>query len=406
MPSGNRNRVIARAIVDGGLSAADAATRFGISRQWATTLANRYRNGGDDALEPRSRRPRRSPHATTEQTRARILTLRAELDATGLDHGAESIRDRLHRAGHPAPSVSTIWRILRAEHAVTRQPQKRPRSSVIRFEAAQPNETWQSDFTHWPLADGTDVEIISWLDDHSRYLLHITAHTRITAPIVVTTFNRTADRHGLPASTLTDNGMVYTTRFARGGSGPNGFETLIGRLGITQKNGSPSHPQTQGKIERFHQTLKHWLRRQPPADTIATLNTRLAQFQELYNEHRPHRALHRHTPAEAYRALPKAEPRLDHGDQHWRVRYDTVDTVGTITIRYAGRLRHLGIGRAHAGTPVILLLNGADTLVTTRGTSELLAEHTIDPAKDYQPQKRQKPLPKERLHVNDDARHP
>ncbi len=248
MPRGNRNRVIAHAIVDGGLSAADAAARFGISRQWATTLANRYRHGGDQALEPRSRRPVRSPNATPEATRTRILTVRAELAGAGLDDGAESIRDRLIRAGQPAPSVSTIWRILKSAGVVTPQPQKRPRSSIIRFEAAQPNETWQSDFTHWPLADGTDVEIISWLDDHSRYLLHCTAHARITTPTVVTTFTSTADTHGLPASTLTDNGMVYTTRFARGGAGPNGFETLISRLGITQKNSSPAHPQTQGKI--------------------------------------------------------------------------------------------------------------------------------------------------------------
>ncbi|MCP2369058.1 transposase, partial [Agromyces flavus] len=207
------------------MTAADAAARFGISRQWATTLANRYREGGDDALEPRSRKPRRSPTRTTEGTRQRILTLRTELARAGLDGGAESIRDRLTRTGEKAPSVSTIWRILRAEGVVTPQPQKRPRSSIIRFEAVQPNETWQSDFTHWPLADGTDVEIISWLDDHSRYLVRISAHARVTGPIVVATFTSAADMHGLPASTLTDNGMVYTTRFARGGSGPNGFET-------------------------------------------------------------------------------------------------------------------------------------------------------------------------------------
>ncbi|SDS00653.1 IS481 family transposase [Agromyces flavus] len=405
MSRGNRNRVIAHAIVDGGLTAADAAARFGISRQWASTLANRYREGGDDALEPRSRKPRRSPTRTTEGMRQRILTLRTELAGAGLDDGAESIRDRLTRAGEKAPSVSTIWRILRAEGVVIPQPQKRPRSSIIRFEAVQPNETWQSDFTHWPLADGTDVEIISWLDDHSRYLVRISAHARVTGPIVVATFTSAADTHGLPASTLTDNGMVYTTRFARGGSGPNGFETLLGRLGITQKNGSPAHPQTQGKIERFHQTLKQWLRRQPPADTIQALNQQLEHFQELYNEHRPHRAINRSTPGEAYRSLPKAEPRLRHGDEHWRVRYDTVDNVGTITIRYAGRLRHLGIGRAHAGTPVILLMNGPQTLVTARHTGELLAEHIIDPGRDYQPRKRQKPLPKEGLHVNDVPEH-
>jgi hypothetical protein len=181
--------------------------------------------------------------------------------------------------------------------------------------------------------------------------------------------------------------MVYTTRFARGGAGPNGFEHLLARLGITQKNGSPSHPQTQGKIERFHQTLKQWIKGQPAATTIDVLNEQLTRFQTVYNQERPHRALHRHTPAEAYQALPKAEPRLRDGDEHWRVRYDTVDQGGTITIRYAGKLRHLGIGRPHAGTPVLLLMNGAHTIVTTRHAGEILAEHTINPNRDYQPQK-------------------
>ena len=387
MANRNQNRVIVLAVIAGGLTPSEAAARFGVGRQWVHVLLARYRESGEAGLEPRSRRPRTSPTATTPTTRARILELRDELTYAGLDAGAESIAARLERAGLPAPATSTIWRVLRAHDMITPQPQKRPRSSIIRFEAAQPNETWQSDFTHWPLADGTDTEIISWLDDHSRYLLHISAHPRITGPIVVTTFTHTADQHGLPASTLTDNGMVYTTRFARGGSGPNGFEHLLKRLGITQKNGSPSHPQTQGKIERFHQTLKQWLPGQPAPTTIDELDTLLDRFQRIYNDERPHRALHRCTPAEAYQSLPKAEPRLRDGDEHWRVRYDTVDQGGTITVRYAGKLRHLGIGRPHHGTPVVVLMNGPHTIVTTRHTGEILAEHTIDPDRDYQPQK-------------------
>jgi transposase InsO family protein len=405
MPAANRNRVIVHAVVEGGLSAAEAARRFGVTRQWVSVLVTRYLAGGEDGIQPRSRRPHRSPTAIPPELRARIVQLRAELTDAGLDAGAESIAAHLQRAGLTPPAASTIWRILRNEALIVPQPQKRPRSSIIRFEAAQPNETWQSDFTHLRLADGTDLEVISWLDDHSRYLLHTSAHPRITTPIVITTFTATADRYGLPASTLTDNGMVYTTRFARGGSGPNGYEHLLNRLGITQKNSSPNHPQTQGKIERFHQTLKRWIYGQPAPSTTDQLQTLLERFRTIYNEHRPHRALHRRTPAEAYYALPKAEPRLRDGDEHWRVRYDHVDRGGTITIRYAGRLRHLGIGRAHAGTPVILLVNGPDTITTTRHTGEILAEHTINPDRDYQPRKRQKPLPKERLHVNDVPRH-
>ena len=308
MPRADKNRVIARSIVEGGLSAAEAAARFGVSRQWAHTLATRYRQGGDEGVQPRSRRPKSSPRATSEATRSLILALREDLAAQGLDDGAESIRDRLVRRGERAPSVSTIWRTLRAAGVVVPQPQKRPRSSIIRFEAAQPNETWQSDFTHWPLADHTDVEIISWLDDHSRFLLNITAHTRISTPIVIATFTRAADEHGLPASTLTDNGLVYTTRFAHGIGGPNGFENLLIRLNITQKNGAPAHPQTQGKIERFHQTLKRWLTSQPAAATLTQLNEQLLTLQHIYNTQRPHRALDRRTPSRPTPRCQKPPP--------------------------------------------------------------------------------------------------
>ena len=242
------------------MSAVEAARRFGVTRQWVSELVRRYRTDGEDGIEPRSRRPRSAPTAVPATTKTRVVQLRDELAHAGLDAGAESIAARLERAGITPPATSTIWRILRDQGMAIPQPQKRPRSSIIRFEAAQPNETWQSDFTHLRLADGTDVEVISWLDDHSRYLLHATAHPRITGKIVTATFTATADEHGLPASTQTDNGMVYTTRFARGGAGPNGFEHLLARLGITQKNGSPSHPPDE-RPEHHHHDPAH--RRDP-----------------------------------------------------------------------------------------------------------------------------------------------
>jgi transposase InsO family protein len=151
----------------------------------------------------------------------------------------------LTQRGLPVPSTSTIRRILHHHGLITGQPRKRPKSSYRRFEAAQPNECWQSDFTHWPLADGTDIEILSWLDDHSRLLLIITAYRRVTVGDVVASFTDTADTYGLPAATLTDNGSVYTSRFTHG---HNDFERLIASLGVTQRSGHPGHPQTQGKI--------------------------------------------------------------------------------------------------------------------------------------------------------------
>ncbi|MGB7144399.1 MAG: DDE-type integrase/transposase/recombinase [Mycobacterium sp.] len=105
--------------------------------------------------------------------------------------------------------ASTIRRILHHHALITPQPRKRPKSSYIRFQAEQPNECWQSDFTHWTLSDGSDVEILHWLDDHSRYLLSCTAYRRVAGPDVVASFTATAATSGLPASTLTDNGSVY-----------------------------------------------------------------------------------------------------------------------------------------------------------------------------------------------------
>jgi transposase InsO family protein len=243
----SKNKVIVLAVLQGGMSKSEAARRYGVGRQCVLQLLARYAAQGEAGLEPRSRRPHTNPKTTSEDVRARILALRTELAARGLDAGAETIAAHLEREGLPAPARATIHRILTAAGTVAPEPRKRPKSSLRRFAAAQPNETWQSDFTHWHLADGTDVEILDFLDDHSRYLLHLRAHPRVTGPIVVEAFLDTAQEHGLPASTLTDNGMVYTTRLAGGRGGRNAFETLLAGLGITQKNGSPGHPQTQAR---------------------------------------------------------------------------------------------------------------------------------------------------------------
>jgi transposase InsO family protein len=240
----------------------------------------------------------------------------------GSDAGPVTIAWHLEGEGLLAPSTSTIRRILHAAGLVVPEPRKRPRSSWIRFEAAAPNELWQSDVTHWRLADGSEVEIRSWLDDHSRYLLGCTAFRRVSGDDVVATFTAAGEEHGWPAATLTDNGAVYTSRFT---GGRNGFEHLLAYLGIRQKNGAPGHPQTQGKIERFHQTLKRWLGQQPAARTLPGLQAQLDAFRIAYDEQRPHRAIGRITPAEAYRARPKAHPAGRGAAGHFRLRYDLVD---------------------------------------------------------------------------------
>jgi transposase InsO family protein len=375
----SKTQVVVLKIVAQQLSVTQAAAEYGISRRQLHRLLARYRAGGLDALEPASRRPKSNPKATTDQVRDRVIELRRTLTASGHDSGPVTIAWHLEQEGHRPPSTSTIRRILHAAGLITPEPRKRPKSSYVRFEAAQPNECWQSDFTHWRLADGTDIEILNWLDDHSRFLLSCTAHTPVTGDDVVTTFLAVVDEHGTPASTLTDNGRVYTARF---GGGRNAFEYLLPLLGVKQKNGSPGHPQTQGKIERFHQTLKRFLAAQPTAATSPQLQSQLDTFRQHYNEHRPHRARDRATPGDAYRATPKALP-TGGRDGHYRLRYDKVDKTGRITVRRAGRMHHLGIGATHHGKRILALIDETTVTITHLDTGEIIATNTIDPTRGY-----------------------
>jgi transposase InsO family protein len=374
-------RVAVLQIVSKQLSVTEAAASYGFSRRHLHRLLARYRDGGLDALEPRSRRPRSNPAATPERVRARVVELRGELAANGSDAGPVTIAWHLEREGLGKPSTSTIRRILHQHGLIVAEPRKRPRSSYTRFEAAQPNETWQSDVTHWRLADGTEVEILNWLDDHSRYLLSCTAHQAVSGDDVVAVFLQAVDEHDPPASTLTDNARIYTARF---GGGRNAFEYLLPVLGVTQKNGSPGHPQTQGKIERFHQTQKRWLAARPPARTPAELQRQLDEFREHYNEHRPHRALDRGTPGDAYRQTPKAAPASNgNAPGHHRLRYDRLDAKGKMTLRRAGRMHHLGIGTAHARKSVLAIADDTHVTVTDLHTGEVLSTHIIEPDKSY-----------------------
>jgi transposase InsO family protein len=376
----SKARVVVLEITSGHLSVTAAARAYGLSRQHIYRLLARYRDGGLDAVEPRSRRPASNPHRVSDQVIITIVTLREQLVADGLDAGPVTLQGHLTQRGLPVPSTSTIRRILHHHGLITAQPRKRPRSSYRRFQAEQPNECWQSDFTHWTLADGTDVEILNWLDDHSRYLLSCTAHRRVTGPDVVATFTTTATEFGLPASTLTDNGAVYTSRFTHG---HNDFERLLASLGITQKNGHPNHPQTQGKIERFHQTLKRWLTARPKPATLTELQTLLNTFGALYNTQRTHRAHPGHTtPEQAYHARPKAQP-INDATAHFRVRHDTVDQFGKLTLRHASRLHHLGIGITHAHTPVLILVAATTITVISKTHHQVLSSHHIDPDKNY-----------------------
>jgi transposase InsO family protein len=384
-----RAQLIITAVVVEGRSKSEVARDYGVSRFWVQQLVSRYQREGPAAFQPRSRRPHCSPQAVDAETEDAIIRLRKELSKQGLDAGAETIAAHLARqipagGGRPAtPAVSTIWRILSRRGFVSSQPQKRPRSSWRTFCADQPNERWQADLTHWQLADGSPVVILNILDDHSRLCLASHARPNTTGPDVVTSFRKAFANWGIPAAVLTDNGAVFTAK--QRGDGRVALEVELGALGVKCDHSRPYHPQTCGKVERFHQTQKKWLAAQPAAATLPGLQRQLDRFAGYYNTVRPHRALGRCTPAQAYAARPKAIPTGVKIPAHYRVRNDTIDSGGTVTLRHNSRLHHIGVGAARRGTRVTLLIDDLHIRIIGRDTGQLIRELILDPNRDYQP---------------------
>src|SRR3954451_3950380 len=200
----SKARLVITAVVVEGRSQAEVARAYSVSKGWVSKLVARYRAEGDAAFQPRSRRPSSSPTAIPSATVELIIEVRRELVTEGLDAGPDTICWHLEHHHHTRVSISTIARTLTRAGLVTPPPNKRPKSPSIRFQAEQPNEPWQADFTHYRLATGADVEVLTWLDDHSRYALSVTAHLRVTGSAVLSTFRATIGHHGPPASTLTD----------------------------------------------------------------------------------------------------------------------------------------------------------------------------------------------------------
>jgi transposase InsO family protein len=375
--------VVAAVLVEG-RSKSEVARDYGVSRRWVITLVQRYQAEGDAGLEPRSRRPLSSPLRTGAQVEDEIIRIRKELTRGGHEAGAATIAFHLEQQHGSAPAISTIWRILAARGFVTAQPHKRPKSSYLRFAAEQPNERWQLDITHWTLADGTEVEILNLLDDHSRFCLGSDTRRVFKAAGVDECFREAAASYGNPASMLSDNGAVFTGRSR--GRGRVALEVSLHARGISFRHSRPYHPQTCGKVERFHQTVKKWLTSQPRARTPRQLQRQLDAYRAYYNTIRPHRALGRRTPAQAYQARPKAIPTgIPLDDTHYRIRHDKIDDSGVFTLRHNSQLHHIGVGRRHAGTNILVLVHDLHIRVLGDG-GELLRELQLDPAKDYQPQ--------------------
>jgi transposase InsO family protein len=373
---------LVRAVVLEHRSVREVARAHGVSKTWLYELCARYRAGGDEALVARSKRPKTSPSKISEVIEDEIVELRKSLADKGYDAGAVTIQSHLARRHDQVPAVSSIWRVLERRGFVTPQPHKRPKSSYVRFEADLPNERWQMDMTHVEIAEGRGVEVLNVIDDHSRLCVASVAFGVVKATDVVQVLAEATSRFGMPASMLSDNGAIFTAAYRNGRCLT---EIVLEAQGIEFRHSRPYHPETCGKVERFHQTVKKFLAKQDPPRSIEGLQAQLDRFTIYYNEVRPHRAKGRRTPLEAFNARIKASPigAPEAPFLHYRIRNDRVDKTGRVTLRFEGRLRHLSVGRAHKGARVLVLVADRDVRVLSED-GELLSHLVIDPAKTYQ----------------------
>jgi transposase InsO family protein len=359
----------------------ELAAAHDVSASWLFKLLRRYRLEGPEGLAPRSRRPLRSPTRIADVYEDEIIAVHKALADDGLDAGAATIHFHLAARYEAPPSISTIFRVLKARGFVALSPQKRPKSSFKRFVAALPNETWQADMTHVEFGGGQIYEVLNMIDDHSRLCVASRAIKVVKAADVVRVLHKAAETWGYPASFLTDNGLIFTTGRHHHVAGVTEQELFA--LGIEAKHSRPYHPQTCGKVERFHQTMKKFLAMQD-ITSPKQLQRQLDRFVDYYNEVRPHRGIGRQTPAAVYGAREKAGPSpsfVKVGDR--RLRFDRVDRAGRITLRHRGRLHHIGIGNAYTGWRVAMLIDGLDVEIVGFDGSPL-RRLVLDPTKDYQ----------------------
>jgi transposase InsO family protein len=348
-----------------------------ISRQTFYKFRRRFGEDGLAGLKDRSRRPNSSPGQTCVEVEEAVLRTRKQLLEQGLDHGPQSIVWALQRQETPVPSRSTVWRILTRHGLIVAQPQKRPKSATKRFVFGRPNECWQSDWTQSNLVDRSPVAIAASLDDHSRYLTGLESEAgAATNELVWSVMVAGISECGVPAMSLTDNGLVYTGRRF---SFEAAFETNLRALGTRIVNSSPHHPQTCGKIERFWQTLKTWLRAQPVPATVDELNELLAQFRNHYNHRRPHRALGGATPAEAFHATERARP-AEHALP--APVFVSGHTVGEVSGKLHIAPYRVHVGMRWAGHHCDVIRQG-DYIAIFSGTT-LVRTLTADPTREYQ----------------------
>lgn len=358
-----------------GVTVSELCRQLGVSRQTFYELRRRFRDEGAAGLEPRSRRPHHSPEMIAAELEDEIVRLRKQLP---LDNGAQTIAYHLERTGWPVPSVRTIHRALVRRGQVVAQPEKRPRSSFASFRFPEPNACWQIDATEWPLARGVTAWIMDTIDDHSRVVPSAVVGTGPTSALAWAAFERGATTWGPPAMVLSDNGTCFVG-VNRGGSS---FQANLAALGIRTINARPYHPQTCGKIERFHQTLKRWLAAQRRARDRAELQAQLDEFLAFYNHDRPHRALGGATPAECFAARTPASPAPEAFTPLPKIAIASVKVTRNGVVSIGGK-RTTSVGAEWTGRRLTVIHYG--TRVAILDGHQLVTRLEVDLSRQYQP---------------------
>lgn len=369
-------------------------TEHGISRKSFYELRKRAKTEGPAAvLEPRTRRPASSPSKLTEEVKQQAIGVRAALESSGLDHGPISVHDKMKSMGMPVvPSTASLARIFHDAGVARLEPKKRPRSAWRRFVYPAPNACWQLDATEYVLTGGRKCVIFQLIDDHSRYAVASHVAWGETVMDAIKVVDKAIAAHGVPQRLLSDNGLALNPS-RRGYLGQ--LVDHVSRLGVQAITGKPYKPTTQGKNERFHQTLFRYLDKQPLASSLAELQAQVDAFDHIYNTERPHQGLPgRVTPLAAWQATPKADPPRPDTDRSWlerpavardqrpRPHQPPADLPADTRIRKVGTTGNIALDKVFYKVDVnyafqhVLVVTDGDTITVTDMQGEILAEHT------------------------------
>ncbi len=360
-------RLVATMKTDG-VNVVEFCAAHDLSRDTFYRIRRKYAVEGEAAFEPGSRAPKRIRNKTPIEIEDRIVELRKQLVDEGLDAGPATIGWHLEQAGLVVPSVSTIYRILKARGFITPDPKKTPAKHGT-FQAARANQLWQIDGTEFTLAGGLAVKIINVIDDASRVCVASQVHCGETLTGAWATLITGASVWGFCERLLSDNGRSFKA-----------LGKPLAAIGVSAIRSRPYHPQTCGKVERFHKTQAQWLAARNQPDTITELQQLLDQFSVVYNEQRPHRSIDRQTPNSRWKALPKSGPadRPLNLDGHH---------IGTRTIATNGWFRFnnnlIAAGKHLTGETITIIATG--TKVHVFHHTELIRDLTLKPGKTNYP---------------------